>query len=122
MAELPSSWNLTTRLNATGKAEVRGKDDAGHDYTVRTCDSPEISDKDVAEIAAVDRERTTAHEFVSNLCEEGRRRNAARESEFHDDLTDAAGPVVHAGFERRGSSVGYSRTYARNFDKVFNGE
>src|SRR3974390_959213 len=97
MAELPKSWNLTTRLNGTGKMEVFGKDDLGGEYKVRTCDSDGITDADVGEIAAVDRERTTATEFVNGVIEHGRRATRDREANFLDDLTDAAGPVVRAG-------------------------
>lgn len=122
MAELPASWGLSAHKNDNGKAEIWGKDDAGHAYKVRTCDSGELSDRDVAEIAAVDRERTTAKEFVGNLLDSGRRDREYRESQFESDLVDAAGPVVHAGLERRGLTTGYSRAYARNFDKVFRSE
>lgn len=122
MAELPSSWGLTTRKNKQGKVEVFGKDDAGRGYKVRTCDSGELSDRDVSEIAAVDRERTTSKEFVGNLLDGGRRDREHREGQFYEDLVDAAGPVVHAGLERKGLTTGYSRAYARNFDRAFRSE
>jgi hypothetical protein len=50
---------------------------------------------------------------------DGARMRSAHEAEFQSDLEDAAGPVVHAGLERKGSTTGYSRAYARNYDKVF---
>jgi hypothetical protein len=117
MANLPESWNLTTRLNGAGKAEVWGKDDNGADYRVRTCDNDGLTEVDVAEIAAVDRERTTAKEFVGNLMADGAKRESDRDSAYFDDLTEAAGPVVHAGLEKKGSTLGYSRVYAQNFDR-----
>ena len=114
MAEFPSSWRLTTRKNKRGTLDVMGKDDIGRDYKVRETDHRGITEKDVAEIAAVDRERTTAAEFVGNLVADGKRDTEYRENQFHDDLTDAAGAVVHAGLEIK--AVGYSKKYARNYD------
>jgi hypothetical protein len=116
MAELPASFGLTVKKNDKGKAEVWGKDDLGGDYRVRQCDAAEITDTDVAEIAAVDRERTTAKEFVGNLCEDGARLRGARESAFYDDLVEGALPIAYAGLDKRGSTTGYSRAYARRFD------
>ena len=118
MAELPASWGLTTKV-VNGKAEVWGKDDTGADYRVRQCDTSAVSSTDVAEIAAVDRERTTAREFVGNLLDHGARLRRARESAFEDDLVEGAGPVVYAGLDKRGSTTGYSRAFAKNYDKVF---
>jgi hypothetical protein len=43
------------------------------------------------------------------------------EDRFEDDLIELCGPVVHAGFERKGSTLGYSRSYSRNYAKVFGG-
>lgn len=121
MAELPASWNLSVKKEK-GKAEVWGKDDAGHDYRVRSCDTPVVTERDVNEIAATDRERTTAAAFVKGVVEDGERRRLSRENAFEDELIEAAGPVVHAGLERRGSSVGYSRTYSAAYNRVFGGE
>lgn len=125
MAELPSSWGLRTEKK-DGKCVVIGKDDSGNDYRVRTCDSGGLTDRDVAEIAAVDRERYSSTEaaakhFISGLVADGQARQDARERAFQDDLEEAAGPVVHAGLERAGGRVGYSRRYAQNFDSVFGG-
>lgn len=119
MPELPSSWNLTTRPRGDGKLDIMGKDDAGREYRVRTTDAPGVTEHDIAEISAVDRERTNAREFVRGLMDNQSRINAAREARFQDSLEDAAGPVVRAGLEREGSTVGYSRPYAANFDKTF---
>lgn len=121
MAELPSSWGLTTK-QVDGKAEVWGRNDIGQDYRVRKCDAAEITSQDVAEIAAVDRERTTSKEFVDGVLSHGARLRESQESSFMDELTEAAGPVVHAGMERRGTSVGYSRAYSRKWDRAFNGD
>jgi hypothetical protein len=119
MSELPKSWGLETRKNSRGTLDVIGKDDTGHEYKVRTTDAPAITETDVAEIAAVDRERTTAKEFVDGVVKWGRQRRESRETDFYEDLCEAAGPVVHAGLEREGATVGYSRKYAQNWEKVF---
>ena len=119
MAELPKSWGLKAKKNAKGTLDIIGKDDLGNDYRVRTTDTPGITDTDVAEIAAVDRERTTAKEFVDGVMDWGKKRQEDREGAFYDDLVEAAGPVVHAGMERKGSTTGYSRKFAENWEKVF---
>ena len=120
MAELPSSWNLTVKQEK-GKAVVYGKDDTGNDYRVRTCDTPAVTERDIVEIASADRERTTAAAFVKGVVEDGERRRLSREDEFESELIEAAGPVVHAGLERRGSTVGYSRTYSEAYERIFGG-
>jgi hypothetical protein len=96
---------------------VWGKDDIGRDYRVRQCNGAGLTETDVQEIAEVDRERTTAKQFVDNLQGWGKANAKAREDAYMDDLTEAAGPIVRAGMEREGSTVGYSRRYAMNFDK-----
>lgn len=57
--------------------------------------------------------------LVSRMESNEKAAKAAQEQEFFDELVEAAGPVVHAGLERSGSTTGYSRRYAANFDKVF---
>ena len=42
------------------------------------------------------------------------------EDTFENDLVELAEPVVRAGFERK--SFGYSRRYAANFTRAFQGE
>jgi hypothetical protein len=118
MAELPASWDLTVKQNALGKAEVWGKADDGSDYRVRSCDTAGITDKDVFELRAADRESYSNREsgvrqFVSSLAGESKVETAEN---FDDsEWIGAAEPVVDAGFGR--VRFGYSRGYARNFDK-----
>ena len=119
--EIPASWHLEKRSRADGKLDIVGKDDNGQEYKVRTTDGPEVRERDIQEIAAVDRERTTAAAFVKGVVEDGERRRLSREDEFESELIEAAGPVVHAGLERRGSTVGYSRTYAEAYERIFGG-
>lgn len=118
MAELPANWGLKTKANDKGTLDIIGKDDAGKDYKVRTTDQPYISDVDVSELHDADRETYTdrskgAREFVGNIVDSGNKRQQDRESEFYDDLTEAALPVVRAGLEREQSTVSLSGSYER---------
>ena len=119
MAELPSSWGLRSKKRKDGKLDIIGKDDLGNDYRVRQTDGPAITERDVREIAAVDRERTTAKEFVTDLVRDGQARRETEERVFEDELMEAAGPVVRAGLGSERSTVGYSRRYAANYSKAF---
>ena len=38
------------------------------------------------------------------------------ENTFYDELVEAAGPVVYAGLDKKGSTTGYSSGYARNYE------
>jgi hypothetical protein len=127
MAELPDSWGLEAKTNADGKAEITGRADDGSRYRVRTCDGPQVTQKDVEELHAADREAypnpdTRVREFIDNLvgvppsdCNQPLLDEALS---FDDsDWIEAALPVVEAGFERK--SFGYSRAYARNYDQAF---
>lgn len=124
MAELPASWGLRRKRRADGKLDLIGKTDAGEEYRVRTCDSGSVTDHDLVELKAADRESYASRDagaraFVSSLVASGRKDREAQENEFLSDLEEAAGPVVHAGFERSGSTVGSSRAYRQNYDAVF---
>lgn len=126
MAELPSSWGLKTQKRDDGKLDILGKDDTGHEYRVRTTDSPEVSERDVQELKAADREsygnpETRTYDFVKKLTEPGNRKKAEDEARYMDDLTYAAEPVCHAGFERGSLTVGSTAAYRKNYDKVFGG-
>lgn len=127
MAELPANWNLTTQKRADGKLDIMGKTDAGESYRVRTTDGPEVTDTDVSELRDADREnypdRTKgAWEFTNKIIAHGKQREQDRENAFYDDLTEAAMPVVHAGFERKGSTVGSTRAYRTGWDRLFGKE
>jgi hypothetical protein len=94
MPELPSSWGLKTQQRPDGKLDIVGKDDTGHDYTVRTTDSPNITETDVQEIAAADRETTTAREFVAGVVAHGRKREKDRADELENDFSAIAEDIV----------------------------
>lgn len=123
MAELPSSFNLRTEKTDKGTVNVVGKDDAGRDYTVRRCDNAYLTDTDVSEIAAADRElyRDTKHAATTtcnSLIASADAKKRAEETQFENELVEAAGPVVHAGLEKAGLTVGlnFKGRAAQNFD------
>lgn len=124
MAELPASWGLTTTKRPDGKLDIIGKDDLGGDYRVRTTDGPQITDTDVQELKAADREsyankEAGIREFCKGIVDYSEKKKSERDLADLDDWTEAAGPVVHAGFERKGLTVGSSRKYRQNYDSVF---
>lgn len=99
MPSLPESWGLTTKPNERGTLDVLGKDDLGNEYKVRTTDTPGITDTDITELRAADREsysnRTEgARNFVSSLVDSGRKQKESRDNAFHDDLLDASCEII----------------------------
>jgi hypothetical protein len=94
MAEIPASWNLKTRNRSDGKLDVIGKTDLGEEYKVKTTAGPAITEKEIREIAATDREQTTAREFVSGVVSEQKKRDQQREAELEDDLSAVADEIV----------------------------
>lgn len=122
MAELPSSWGLKTKRRGDGKLDIVGKDDTGHDYRVRTTDTAEVTEKDVRELKAADREsyanpETRTYDYIKHLTANPKK--AEQEARDLDDWTEAAGPVVHAGLERKGSTLGSTAAYRRGWDRAF---
>lgn len=96
MAELPSGWGLKKKKRADGKLDIIGKDDSGQEYKVRTTDGPDVTDGDLKELAAVDREQTTAREFVQDVIDNQKRLNSVREAAMEDDFCAAAEDIVGA--------------------------
>jgi hypothetical protein len=101
-----------------------GKTDTGDVYKVRTCESGAVTEADVRAIAECDRERYRSREegaraYVKDLVEAGKAAKETQDSAFQEELEELAGAVVHAGFERSGSTVGSTRAYRRNYEKVF---
>lgn len=124
MPSLPEDWGLTTKSRPDGKLDIIGKTDAGEDYKVRTTDGPGVTDTDIQELRAADREAyrnrsAGAREFVSGLVTHQQGKEKAREDAFMDDLTDAAGPVVHAALEGRNLTFGSTKKYRQNYESVF---
>ena len=96
MADLPSSWGLKKKKRADGKLDILGTDDAGSTYKVRTTDGPEVTDGDIKEIAAVDREQTDARTFVNGVIENQRQLNSVREAAMEDEFSAVAEDIVGA--------------------------
>jgi hypothetical protein len=127
MPTLPESWNLKTKKRDDGKLDIIGKDDLGGEYKVRTTDAAEITERDVQELKDADRESYRdrdkgAREFCNKLVAHGKSRSDADEGAFVDDLMEAAGPVVHAGLEREGTSVNFQRIPQWRWDLAFGKE
>lgn len=124
--ELPENWGLSTVKRDDGKLDIIGKADNGDGYRVRTTDHAEITETDIQELKAADRESYSNREsgirqFCKNLTSHGESKRAREENILLDDLTEAAGPVIRAGFEQERSTVGSNRRYRKNYDSVFGG-
>lgn len=124
MPELPKSWGLKTQKRADGKLDIMGKTDAGEDYRVRTTDHDYVSDTDIAELHAADRETYTSREagaraFCSSLCPKKEDVPVIDQAMGFDDYEwiEAAKPVVAAGFGTK--TFGSTRAFRRNWDRVF---
>lgn len=127
MPKLPKSWGLKTKRRADGKLDVLGKTDMGEPYRVRTTDGPEISDHDLKELHAADREayrdrKTGASAFVGDLVAGAKRREDQREQQFAEDMIEAAGPVSFALLDRKGHSApftGSTHAYRQGWELAF---
>lgn len=122
MAELPASWGLKKRKRSDGKLDIIGKTDHGEEYRVRTTDTSEITERDVQELRAADREsysnpETRTRDFVKHLTAPSPRKQAEEAREMDEWIADAD-RVCYAGFEKRGSTLGSTRSYRENYDKI----
>jgi hypothetical protein len=128
--KLPSNWGLKTKKRADGKLDILGKTDAGDEYRVRTTDGPDVTDTDLAELKAADREsypdrKTAARSFVGNLMAGSEARQRSRESAFEDEMVEAAGPVSFALLDRKGHSspfTGSTRAFRQGWERAFGKE
>ncbi len=129
MPDLPKSWGLKKVKRSDGKLDIVGKDDAGRKYKVRTTDGPSVTEKDIRELSAADREQYSspaegARQFVGDLISDATTRERERQDRFGDDMVEASGPVAFALLDRKGRSSpfsGTSRAFRENYDKVFGG-
>lgn len=120
MAEVPASFGLKKKV-INKHAYLIGKDDTGKDYVARRCSGSEVTETDIKELAANDRQQTTAKEATKRLVDWIQEPKKRQEQKFEEELMEAAGPVVRAGLGREGSVSRYSRAYRENFDRVFGG-
>jgi|SRR5579862_1723209 hypothetical protein len=128
--ELPSSWNLKTKKRPDGRLDIVGKDDSGNPYKVRTTDTAEVSQKDVEELKLADRENYPNREagvraFVNHLCPPDKKEAITLNDMTSFDESEwiaAAEPLVHAGLERKGCTIGSTWAYRRGWDRAFGKE
>lgn len=118
--ELPSSFGLTPVPRDDGRLNLVGKDVAGADYVARVTSGPEVAPADIEALHANDREATNAREFCAKLISDKERREQHAADAMLADYMEPAERVCHAGTHKADRTVGYSRAYAANFDKVFN--
>ena len=124
MPELPKDWGLTTKTGERGNCEVWGKDDAGKDYRVRACDTSGITEKDLKDLKAADREIYTSREqgirqFVKGLTGEKRETDQIEKiRSFEDsDWIESAMPVVRAGMGN--TSISFSHISKEKWDNIW---
>ena len=130
MPELPKSWGLRKVKRGDGKLDIVGKDDAGKEYRVRTTDGPSITEKDVQELHAADREAYVSREegirsFVGGIVADNARREQERQDRFGEDMAEAAGPVSFALLDRKGHSApftGSTRAFREGWERAFGGD
>ena len=121
MSEIPASWNLTPKPRPDGKVDIVGKDDAGSEYVARTTEEAGVTERDLEILKVGNREASTAHDFVEFYAGERRRYKQNWERSQDDAWADGAERVVAAGLHTSESKVGYSRAYARGWEKAFGG-
>lgn len=118
--ELPSSFGLTPVARGDGRLNLVGKDDTGAEYVARVTQGNEVTSHDVEALHANDREATNAREFCAKLVADKQRHEQQCADSLLADYMEPAERVAYAGTHKSERTVGYSRAYAANFDKVFN--
>lgn len=122
MATLPEGWKLKPKKRADGRLDIIGKDVRGDDYVARTTEGEGITDRDLQILSVGNRETSTAKDVVKFYENERDTYKKNWEHSMDAEYTDAAEKVVHAGLHLSESRVGYSRAYARAWDRVFGEE
>lgn len=131
MAELPASFGLHTESRPDGRLNIVGKTDAGEAYTARVTDGPVVTDADITQLRDNDREayqgmskdkavRTAVRKLVGEPEHKPSLAELTQQAMTFDDSqwVAAAEPIVHAGFEKKGSTIGSTRKYRRNYDLI----
>lgn len=119
MANLPESWKLKPKKRADGKLDIVGKDARGDEYVARTTEEAGITERDLQILSVGNRETSTARDVVRFYENERDTYKRNWERSMDGEYTEAAEKVVHAGLHLSESRVGYSRTYAKAWDRVF---
>jgi len=119
MASLPEGWKLKPKKRSDGRLDIIGKDARGEEYVARTTEEAGVTDRDLQILSVGNRETSTAREVVRFYENE---RDAYKKDWDHSmdgEYTEAAQKVVHAGLHISESRVGYSRSYAQAWERVF---
>jgi hypothetical protein len=117
MAEIPAGFELTKRPRIDGRLDLVGVQDDGKEYVARTTEHGEVTEADVKALADGDRTRVDAYQFTGNFVQQIEQNKKEFEDQMLDDYMEPAERVAFAGFHR--VSVGYSRKYSANYEKVF---
>lgn len=121
MPSLPDGWKLKPKKRADGRLDLVGKDALGSEYVARTTEGPGVTERDLQILSVGNRETSTATEVVKFYQSERENYNKAQADAMTDDYMDGAERVVRAGPHLSESRVGYSRSYAQAWDRVFGG-
>lgn len=96
-----------------------GKDATGSEYVARTTEGPGVTERDLQILSVGNRETSSAADFVKFYQSERENYNKRKADEMTDSYMDGAEQVVRAGLHLSESRVGYSRSYARGWERVF---
>jgi hypothetical protein len=119
MAALPESWKLKPKKRPDGKLDLIGKDVTGKDYVARTTEEPGVTERDLQILSVGNRETSSAAELVNFYKKEREDYNKRQADSMTDSYMDGAERVVRAGLHLSESRVGYSRSYAQAWERVF---
>ena len=122
MSALPDGWGLKQKKRPDGRVDIVGKDAAGSEYLARTTEGPGVTERDLQILSVGNRETSSAKDFVKFYQDERENFNKAQADAMTDEYMDGAERVVRAGLHLSESRVGYSRSYARAWDRVFGGK
>jgi hypothetical protein len=130
MSKLPKSFGLKEKKRADGRLDLVGKDDSGQEYKAATLAGPEVTDADVTRLRLADREsypvtERRARDAVRAIIGEPEHKPTQAEmitqalTFDESDWIAAAEPVVHAGFQKHGATVGSTWAYRKGWDRIF---
>jgi len=119
MAALPESWKLKPKKRSDGKLDLIGKDVTGKDYVARTTEGPGVTERDLQILSVGNRETSSAAELVKFYQKEREDYNKRQADSMTDSYMDGAERVVRAGLHLSESRVGYSRSYAEAWERVY---
>ena len=122
MASLPEGWKLKPKKRADGRLDIVGKDARGEEYVARTTEEAGVTERDLQILSVGNRETSTAREVVKFYENERDTYKRNWEHSMDGEYAEAAEKVVHAGLHLSESRVGYSRAYARAWERVFGEE